>query len=148
MDYITRELINFNIEQQKNNPYVDSLVYPNQDAAEFYAKASMETWLMSCEDGSIDYNYIPSIKEQSYARLLARNIGAKNVISVYGSSFAAISYLSTAFSALVNIPLLPMVKLIATLASISNTIMVTTNAISVIPCTCFFILLIFKIILR
>ena len=90
MDYITKELINFNIEQQKNNPYVDSLAYPNQDAAEFYAKASMETWLMSCEDGNIDYNYIPSIKEQSYARLLARNIGSKNVISVYGSYFAAI----------------------------------------------------------
>lgn len=90
MDYITKELINFNIEQQKNNPYVDSLVYPNQDEAEFYAKASMETWLMSCEDGNIDYNYIPGKKEQSYARLLARNIGAKNVISVYGSYFDAI----------------------------------------------------------
>ena len=90
MDYITKELINFNIEQQKNNPYVDSLVYPNQDEAEFYAKASMETWLMSCEDGNIDYNYIPGKKEQSYARLLARNIGAKNVINVYGSYFDAI----------------------------------------------------------
>ena len=90
MDYIAKELIDFHIEQQKNNPYADVLGYPDQEEAEFYAKASMETWLMSCEDGNIEYNYIPSIKEQSYARLLAHNIGAKNVRSVYGSYFDAI----------------------------------------------------------
>ena len=90
MDYIAKELIDFHIEQQKNNPYADVLGYPDQEEAEFYAKASMETSLMSCEDGNIEYNYIPSIKEQSYARLLAHNIGAKNVRSVYGSYFDAI----------------------------------------------------------